>query len=77
MIDNLKKGDSVIVGGLIGKISKVMSEDFGNTLVLEGTDADGSDALSGFLLDDEIGSGLPLWLPNGTIIIDELEKLAK
>ena len=27
MIDNLKKGDSVIVGGLIGKISKVMSED--------------------------------------------------
>jgi hypothetical protein len=34
-----------------------MSEDFGNTLVLEGTDADGSDALSGFLLDDEIGSG--------------------
>jgi hypothetical protein len=37
--------------------SKVMSEDFGNTLVLEGTDADGSDALSGFLLDDEIGSG--------------------
>ena len=27
MIDNLKKGDSVIVGGLIGKISKVMNED--------------------------------------------------
>jgi preprotein translocase subunit YajC len=27
MIDNLRKGDSVIVGGLIGKISKVISED--------------------------------------------------
>tara|TARA_B100000029_G_scaffold503400_1_gene580227 strand:- start:3599 stop:5539 length:1941 start_codon:yes stop_codon:yes gene_type:complete len=30
-----------------------------------------------FTFDDEIGPGLPLWLPNGTIIIDELEKLAK
>ena len=29
-----------------------------------------------FVLDDEIGSGLPLWLPNGTIIRDELEKWA-
>jgi hypothetical protein len=37
--------------------SKVMGEDFGNTLVLDGTDADESDALFGFLLDDEIGSG--------------------
>ena len=30
-----------------------------------------------FAIDDEIGKGLPLWLPNGTIIRDELEKLAR
>ncbi len=30
-----------------------------------------------FTFDDEVGPGLPLWLPNGAIIIDELEKLAK
>lgn len=30
-----------------------------------------------FHIDDEIGKGLPLWLPNGTIIRDELEKLAR
>ncbi|MBT3216365.1 MAG: threonine--tRNA ligase [Candidatus Marinimicrobia bacterium] len=30
-----------------------------------------------FTFDEEIGPGLPLWLPNGTAIIDELEKLAK
>ena len=30
-----------------------------------------------FTFDEEVGPGLPLWLPNGTIIIDELEKLAK
>ena len=24
-----------------------------------------------------MGPGLPLWLPNGTIIIEELERLAK
>ena len=30
-----------------------------------------------FAFDDEIGPGLPLWLPKGTIIIEELEKLAK
>jgi threonyl-tRNA synthetase len=30
-----------------------------------------------FVIDEEIGKGLPLWLPNGTIIRDELEKLAK
>ena len=29
-----------------------------------------------FLLDDDIGRGLPLWLPHGTVIRDELEKLA-
>jgi threonyl-tRNA synthetase len=28
-------------------------------------------------MDDDVGQGLPLWLPNGTIIIEELEKLAK
>lgn len=30
-----------------------------------------------FTFDDDIGPGLPLWLPNGTVIIEELEKLAK
>ncbi len=30
-----------------------------------------------YTFDEEIGPGLPLWLPNGTAIIDELEKLAK
>lgn len=30
-----------------------------------------------FTFDDEIGPGLPLWQPNGTVIIDELENLAK
>ncbi len=30
-----------------------------------------------FIFDDEVGPGLPLWLPNGGIIIEELEKLAK
>ncbi len=29
-----------------------------------------------FIFDEEVGPGLPLWLPNGTIIIEELEKLA-
>ena len=29
-----------------------------------------------FLIDDDIGRGLPLWLPNGTVIRDELERLA-
>ena len=33
--------------------------------------------LSIFTFDDEVGPGLPLWLPNGTIVIEELEKLAK
>lgn len=26
---------------------------------------------------DDVGPGLPLWLPNGTVLIEELEKLAK
>jgi threonyl-tRNA synthetase len=30
-----------------------------------------------FTLDPAVGKGLPLWLPNGTVIRDELEKLAK
>ncbi|MCO5237529.1 MAG: threonine--tRNA ligase [Chitinophagaceae bacterium] len=30
-----------------------------------------------FTFDDDIGPGLPLWMPNGAIIIEELEKLAK
>jgi threonyl-tRNA synthetase len=30
-----------------------------------------------FTFADEVGPGLPLWMPNGTIIIEELEKLAK
>ncbi len=29
-----------------------------------------------FIFDDEIGPGLPLWLPNGNILREELEKLA-
>ena len=29
-----------------------------------------------FLIDDDVGRGLPLWLPHGTVIRDELEKLA-
>jgi threonyl-tRNA synthetase len=30
-----------------------------------------------FVFDEEVGPGLPLWLPNGGIMIEELEKLAK
>ena len=30
-----------------------------------------------YTMDDDVGPGLPLWMPNGTIIIEELEKLAK
>ncbi|MBU3677709.1 MAG: threonine--tRNA ligase, partial [Chitinophagaceae bacterium] len=33
--------------------------------------------MSIFCFDDDVGQGLPLWMPNGTIIIEELEKLAK
>ena len=29
-----------------------------------------------FTFDDEVGRGLPLWMPHGTVIRDELEKLA-
>ncbi len=30
-----------------------------------------------FIFDDEVGPGLPLWLPNGAVMIEEIEKLAK
>ncbi|MEK0450735.1 MAG: threonine--tRNA ligase [Verrucomicrobiota bacterium] len=30
-----------------------------------------------FTFDEDVGPGLPLWLPNGTVLIEELEKLAK
>jgi threonyl-tRNA synthetase len=30
-----------------------------------------------FTFDEEVGPGLPLWLPRGGVIIDELERLAK
>jgi threonyl-tRNA synthetase len=30
-----------------------------------------------YTLDDDVGPGLIMWLPNGTIIIEQLEKLAK
>ncbi len=33
--------------------------------------------MSIFCFDDDVGPGLPLWLPNGGAIIEELEKLAK
>jgi len=33
--------------------------------------------LSIFTIDDSVGQGLILWMPNGTVIIEELERLAK
>lgn len=30
-----------------------------------------------FTFDEEVGPGLPLWLPNGAVIVEELERLAK
>jgi len=30
-----------------------------------------------YTFDDEVGPGLPLWLPNGGILIEEIERLAK
>ena len=30
-----------------------------------------------FTFDDEVGAGLPLWLPNGAILVEQIEKLAK
>jgi threonyl-tRNA synthetase len=33
--------------------------------------------MSIYTMDDNVGPGLILWMPNGTVIIEELEKLAK
>ncbi|RYY86615.1 MAG: threonine--tRNA ligase [Chitinophagaceae bacterium] len=33
--------------------------------------------LSIYTMDDDVGPGLIMWLPNGTVLIEELEKLAK
>jgi threonyl-tRNA synthetase len=30
-----------------------------------------------FCFDDDVGPGLPMWMPKGTVIVEELEKLAK
>jgi threonyl-tRNA synthetase len=30
-----------------------------------------------FCFDDDVGPGLPMWLPRGTVLLEELEKLAK
>ncbi len=30
-----------------------------------------------FTFDDDVGAGLPLWLPNGAVMVEELETLAK
>lgn len=30
-----------------------------------------------FIMDEEVGPGLPLWLPNGNVLREELEKLAR
>jgi threonyl-tRNA synthetase len=30
-----------------------------------------------FMMSEEVGAGLPLWLPNGAILVEELERLAK
>src|SRR5476651_1202970 len=30
-----------------------------------------------FCFDEDVGPGLPMWLPRGTVLIEELEKLAK
>ncbi|MBI65587.1 MAG: threonine--tRNA ligase [Candidatus Marinimicrobia bacterium] len=34
-------------------------------------------AMNLYTFDEEVGSGLPLWLPNGSVLIEELENLAK
>lgn len=33
--------------------------------------------MSIFAFDEDVGGGLPLWLPNGAVMIEELERLAK
>ena len=34
-------------------------------------------AMQLFTFDDDVGPGLPLWMPKGSVLIEELEKLAK
>ncbi len=34
-------------------------------------------AMELFAFDEDVGPGLPLWLPRGTVLVEELEKLAK
>ena len=36
-----------------------------------------ADEMEIFCLDEEIGAGLPLWLPNGVVIRDQLEEFVK
>ena len=36
---------------------RISTEEFGNLLVLDGTDSDGTDVNDSFLLDDETGDG--------------------
>ena len=43
----------------------LVGEEFGNTLILDGTDSDGTDDCGGFLLDDETG--------DGNILLDALQ----
>src|SRR5206468_75937 len=33
--------------------------------------------LESYIIDDDVGPGLPLWLPRGAAMIEELERLAK
>lgn len=30
-----------------------------------------------YVLDDDVGPGLPLWLPRGTVLVEQIERLAK
>ena len=30
-----------------------------------------------YMMSEEVGAGLPMWLPNGAIVVEEIEKLAK
>ena len=36
-----------------------------------------ADEMDIFFFDEEIGAGLPVWLPNGVVIRDQLEKFIK
>ena len=58
-------------GDIVGAGDVVASEEVGNTLVLDGTDTDASDANDGFLLDDETGDGQILLNASATGNIDD------